>query len=69
MKKTKKDKTMKVQIIGPNKKVGVMVNGETYFPDDVVPDAGLLTAKSLIARGRAVPVSEKNEKASAKASK
>lgn len=70
----KKDKTMDVVIQGTNKKVGVMLNGEQCFPGDKVT-VGLLTGKSLIARGRAIPASEaKNSakdtgKASAKADK
>lgn len=66
MAKTKKETTVKVKIIGPNKNVGVMVNGEICKPDDVV-SVGPMTAKGLIARERAVAYTE-DDKASAKSS-
>ncbi|GEM_PF-1654915 len=68
MRKSKKDKTMTVEILGSNPNVGVLVNGEICKPGDVVP-AGVLTGKGLIHRGRAKPYTEASAKASAKASK
>lgn len=62
MKKNQKDKTMKVKIVGTNKKVGVMIDGEVHLPGDVA-EVGLLTGKSLIARGRAVKADAKKKKA------
>lgn len=60
--KKQKNKTMKVEIIGTNKNVGVMIDGEIRKPGDVV-EVGLLTARSLIARERAVNVLDKKDKA------
>lgn len=61
MKKSKTDKTMTVEIIGPEG-VGVVVNGEICMSGDVV-SVGVNTGKNLIYRERAKP----HDKASAKA--